>query len=122
MEGFFLLFKTIAFLLAIIFLIRISLTYLNKHTQNQSKSIEIVERLSVGKESSLSIVLVCKKYYLMSMTPTSNELIKELDEEEVRDLVTQKHLEQKIREKKQQQVLNHVPDFFKILSKSKKEG
>ncbi len=118
MEGFFLLFKTIAFLLAIIFLIRISLTYLNKHTQNQSKSIEIVERLSVGKESSLSIVLVCKKYYLMSM----NELIKELDEEEVRDLVTQKHLEQKIREKKQQQVLNHVPDFSKILSKSKKEG
>jgi len=36
--------------------------------------------------------------------------------------VTQKHLEQKIREKKQQQVLNHVPDFSKILSKSKKEG
>ena len=77
MASIFLLFKTIVFLLVIIVLIKISLTSMKKYSHNQSKSIEIVERLTVGKESSLSIVLVCGKYYLMSMTPSTNELIRE---------------------------------------------
>ncbi|MFW8051984.1 flagellar biosynthetic protein FliO [Vagococcus fluvialis] len=119
MASIFLLFKTIVFLLVIIFLIKISLTSMKKYSHNQSKSIEIVERLTVGKESSLSIVLVCGKYYLMSMTPSTNELIRELDEEDVRLLLEQKETEAALRVKNQEKVLSYVPDFSSVLKKRK---
>ncbi|MGX7023576.1 flagellar biosynthetic protein FliO [Vagococcus hydrophili] len=106
MGSIFLLFKSIVFLFAIIILIKITLNYMNKVTYSQSKNIEIIEKLTVGKESSMAIVIVCQKYYLMSMTPTSNDLIKELGEEEVQQIIVQKMVDQEFREEKQLQILN----------------
>lgn len=121
MESIFLIFKMIVFLFAIIFLIKITLTKMNKYTQTQSQTIEIVERLSVGKESAIAIVSVCNKFYLMSMTTTSNELIKELDEEEVRELKAKKLSEQEFKNLKQKQVLDTIPNVISRMKLIKKE-
>lgn len=122
MTTFFLLIKTITFLIAIIFLIRITLTYLNKYNQKQAKTIEIIDRISVGKESSIAIVLVCKKYYLMSISATNNELIKELDEEDIRELLNKQQQEQELRQMQQEKILNQVSTFGNFFKKSTKEN
>ena len=120
MESIFLLFKTIVFLFAIIFLIKITLTKMNKFTQKESRTIEIVERLSVGKESAIAIVSVCDRYYLMSMTSTSNELIKELAEEEVRELKARQLSVQELKNLRQKQVFETIPKNIWSFKKYKK--
>ncbi len=121
MINFFLLVKTIFFLLAIILLIRITLTYLNKFNKKQAKSIEIIEQLSVGKESSIAIVLICGKHYLMSIGTTKNELMKELDESEVQELLNQKRREVELREAQQTKMLNQMSSVKSYFKKNSKE-
>lgn len=113
MSSIFLLFKSIVFLFAVIVLIRITLNYMNKFNQKQSKNIEVIEKLTVGKESSISIIVVCQKYYLMSMTSEHNEMIKELTDEEVTQIKIQQMVDAEFREKHQAQII----DFCKKIKK-----
>lgn len=120
MASIFLLFKTIIFLLAIIFLIKITLTYMKKYTHIESKSIQVIERLSVNKDSSISIMLICGKYYLMSMTASNNELIRELEEEDVAELLYQKKLEQESNERRQEKIQSFFSNKSKLVKKEKR--
>ncbi|MDT2815868.1 flagellar biosynthetic protein FliO [Vagococcus carniphilus] len=119
MTSFFLLFKSIVFLVVIILLIQITLTYVNKFNQTQSKNIEIIEKLSVSKDSSMAIVLVCGSYYLMSLTPSGNQMIKKLNEIEVREIQIQQMVDTEFQQKRQEQFLMQCQNWFK---KFKKKG
>lgn len=106
MASFFLVFKSIVFLVIVILLIQIVLSYINKFNQAQSKNIEIIEKLTINKDSSMAIVLVCGSYYLMSLTPTSNQLIKKLNEFEVREIQIQQMVDVEFQQKKQEQLVS----------------
>lgn len=77
------LLKMIVVLVMVIAIANVSLKYANKYMVRSSKSIKIIERISVNSNSSLSLVKICDKYYLMSFTPTDNRILKELDQEEL---------------------------------------
>ncbi|MEG0254316.1 MAG: flagellar biosynthetic protein FliO [Vagococcus sp.] len=117
MTSFFLVFKSIVFLVVIILLIQIVLSYLNKFNQSQSKNIEIIEKLSVNKDSSMAIVLVCGSYYLMSLTPTNNQMIKKLNEFEVREIQIQQMVDVEFQQKRQEQMMSLGQKWLKKLTK-----
>lgn len=81
--------QTIVVLVIVIFLANISLKYANKYMQKNNKIIKIVERISVNNNSSLSIVDICGKYYLMSFTGNDNKILKELDKEEIESFLSE---------------------------------
>lgn len=76
--------KIIVILIIVLLLANVSLKNLNKYMKKQNKIIRIIERISVSNNSSISIVDICGKYYIMSFTETENKILKELDDEEVR--------------------------------------
>lgn len=69
-------------LVVIVFLANFLLKKLNGFQQPTSQVIKIIERVQVSKSSSLSIVQVESDYMLMSISETSNEVIKTFSEEE----------------------------------------
>lgn len=79
--------RSIFALIIIIWLANVLLKQLNKYTQSQSKSIQIIERFSISKNSSLAIVKIVETYYLMSFNENSNEILKEFSEEEVDEVL-----------------------------------
>lgn len=82
--------QTIVVLFIVIVLANISLKYVNRHMNKQNKIIKIVERVNVNNNSSLSVVHIAGKYYLMSFTSNDNKILKELDKEEIESLLNQK--------------------------------
>lgn len=74
--------KSILALVVIIFLANKLLAYLNSTMKKQSKSLQIIERMPVNKNSSLCIVEMLGSYYLMSFTEGRNEILKEFSREE----------------------------------------
>lgn len=86
-DSFFSLIQTLLVLAIVIFLANWILKYLNKYLMGQTKLIRIVERTQVNKNSYLSVVNICGQYYLMSFNENSSEILKELNEEEVQDLL-----------------------------------
>lgn len=75
--------QTIVVLFIVIALANLSLKYVNKYMKKQNRIIKIIERLSVNNNSTLCIVEICGKYYLMSFTGTDNKILRELDNDEV---------------------------------------
>lgn len=73
------LWKSVISLVVIIWAANFLLRKLSKVTNQGSKNMQIVERLPLSPKSSLCIVKVLDKYYLMSCTEQHNELIQELD-------------------------------------------
>ncbi|PRY77513.1 flagellar biosynthetic protein FliO [Alkalibacterium olivapovliticus] len=69
-------------LVVIVFLANFLLKKLNSIQQPTSQVIKIIERVQVSKSSSLSIVQIESDYLLMSLSETSNEVIKTFTEEE----------------------------------------
>ena len=76
------LLQMIASLVVIVFLANFLLKKLNKFQQPSSQVIKIIERVQVSKTSSLCIVQVESDYMLMSISDTSNEVIKTFTKEE----------------------------------------
>lgn len=79
--------RSIFALIIIIWLANVLLRQLNKYTQGQSKSIQIIERFSISKNSSLAIVKIVERYYLMSFNDSSNEILKEFAANEVDEML-----------------------------------
>lgn len=50
--------------------------------QGESQAITIIERTPISKSSALCIVEIAGTYYLMSVSDTGNEVMKELSKEE----------------------------------------
>ena len=86
-DSFFSLIQTLIVLVLVIFLANRVLKYLNKYMTGKNKLIKVIERTAVNKNSYISVVDICGKYYLMSFSENSNEILKELDEEEIKDLL-----------------------------------
>lgn len=119
MTSFFLLIKTIVFLLAIILLIRITLIYVDKYSKNKSQNIKIIEKVSLGKDTSIAIIFLCGNYFLMSISQTENKIIKELNDAEVKELEMKILLEQEKTQKKNQE----FTAFFKnVVKRDVKKG
>lgn len=78
--------RSIFALILIIWLANVLLGKLNKYTQDQSKSIQIIEQFSISKNSSLAIVKIVKHYYLMSFNENSSEILKEFAIDEVDEI------------------------------------
>ena len=73
----------IIFLIVIIYAINWTLKYLNRYTNQSSEAIEVIQRLSVSKSSSLAIVKILDQHYIMSLSESQNQIIKVLTTEEV---------------------------------------
>lgn len=86
MESFLYVVRSIVALVVVIWLANVVLKYLNKYSNNTTKSIQIVERISVSKTSSLAIVKIVGNYYLMSFSENSSETIKQFCEAEVKEI------------------------------------
>lgn len=87
MPDFFYLIQTIIVLIIVIALANVSLKFANKYMLKQNKIIKVVERVSVNNNSALSVVNICDKYYLMSLTGSENKILKELDKEEIESVI-----------------------------------
>ena len=81
------IFSLIQILIIVIIFANYVLKYLNKYMVGRNKIVKIVERVAVNKNSYISIVKICRKYYLMSFNENRNEILKELDVKEINDLV-----------------------------------
>lgn len=78
--------RSIFALILIIWLANVLLVKLNKYTQGQSKSIQVIERFSISKNSSLAIVKIVNHYYLMSFNNNSSEILKKFAVDEVDEI------------------------------------
>lgn len=86
MESIFYIVKSIIALVAVIWLANVALKYINKISNNQNRSIQIVERISVSKASSLAIVKILDDYYLMSFSEQNNETLQKFTKEEAAEI------------------------------------
>lgn len=82
MEPFIHILRSIAGLIVVIWLANVSLKFLNKYTNQDTKSMQVVERLSVHKASSLAIVKIVDDYYLMSFSEQKTETLRKFSKEE----------------------------------------
>lgn len=78
--------RTMLALIVIIWLANWALVKLNRYTQGQNKSIKIIERFSISKNSSIAIVKVMDEYYLMSLSEGKNEILKEFSKAEAYEI------------------------------------
>ncbi|MFT9371984.1 flagellar biosynthetic protein FliO [Liquorilactobacillus hordei] len=80
-------FKTIIFLIIIIFMINICLKYLGKYTNQSKRNFRIIQKIAVSKTSAIGIVQIIDTYYVMSFSENRNEILKELNDYEVTQLL-----------------------------------
>lgn len=73
-------------LIIIIFLANITLKKLGSFQKSTGQVIQIIERVSVSKTSSLCIVSVGSDYMLMSISETSSEVIQIFTEDEKKSI------------------------------------
>lgn len=88
--GFLDILQTLVVLIVVILLAHMSLRLLNKYMVRQNNIIKIWEKTSVNTNSSIGIVEVSGKYYLMSFTQTENKILKELEKEEMEIILKEK--------------------------------
>lgn len=74
--------RSIIALVVVIWLVNVLLKYLSQYTNKQTTTIEIIERVSVSKSSSLALVKIVNQYYLMSISENTSEILREFTEEE----------------------------------------
>ena len=94
MDSFFSLIQTLIVLVMVIFLANWVLKYLNKYMTGKNKLVKVIERIAVNKNSYISIVEICGKYYLMSFSESGNEILKELNEEEIKNFIIESEEEE----------------------------
>lgn len=95
MESFLYILRSIAALIVVIWLANVALKYLNKYSNHKTRSIQIIERISVSKTSSLAIVKIVNDYYLMSFSENTSETLQKFSHEEAKEIeARQKEQEQ----------------------------
>ena len=83
MESLLYILRTLVALVIVIWLANVAIKYLNNYSKNDMRNIQIVERISVSKASSLAIVKIVNDYYLMSFSEDKNEIIQKFSKDEV---------------------------------------
>lgn len=100
--------QMIAALAVIIFLANFLLKKLGSFQKSTSQIIKIIERVPVSKSSSLCIVQVESDYMLMSISESSNEIVKTFSEEEKEAI--QLRLARNQPDAKQQETIHKMKD------------
>ncbi len=108
MGGFFTVLQTFLVLVFVIVLAHLSLKLLNKYMINQSKIIKIWEKTSVNNNSSIGVVEVTGKYYLMSFTQSENKILKELQKEEIEEILKEKEDSMDIKDNRVYKKVNSI--------------
>lgn len=103
--------KLIIFLPLILLILYFILKYGGTKMQNinKNKAINIIERISISKNSYLLVIKIIDEYYLMQVDSGKSKVLMKLDKEKVDDLKQRSILEQ---ENKKVQAFK-VLDFFK---------
>lgn len=114
MDGILALFKMIAGLAAVLLLIVLTLKYLNRFTSQANENFRVVKKIAVTKSSSLAIVLIVDKYYVMSFSEQENKIIKELSKEEAEKLIRENR-------QNEERQLEMAENFKKIFEKAKRK-
>lgn len=78
--------RSIVALIVVIWLANSILKYLEQYSNRSTKSIQIIERISVSKTSSLAIVKIVEDYYLMSFSEGASETLKQFSAEEAEEI------------------------------------
>lgn len=86
METFLYILRSIGGLIIVIWLANIALKHLNQLNNGEMKTIQVVERLSVHKSSSLAIVKIVNDYYLMSFSEQKTETLQKFTAEEALEI------------------------------------
>lgn len=79
--------QTIIILILVIGIANISLRFVNKNMTKHNRLIKIIEKVALSNNSSIGVAEICGDYYLMSFTGTDNKILKELDREEMEDII-----------------------------------
>lgn len=74
-------------LLIVIFIANVSLKFVNKNMLKNNKIIKVVEKVALNNTSSLAVVEICGSYYLMSFTGQDNKILKELDKNQIEEII-----------------------------------
>jgi flagellar protein FliO/FliZ len=65
--------------------LRLTNQYLTKH--NQGKNIQVLERTPINNKASICVVRIGEEFMVMGISENSFEVIKTLDQDEVKDYV-----------------------------------
>jgi|SRR5699024_7664690 len=95
MESVFYVLKSIGALILVIWLANVALKYMNKYSNNGTKSIQIIERISVSKTSSLAIVKIVDDFYLMSFSEKNSEVLERFSKKEAAKIERQQEKQKK---------------------------
>lgn len=90
LDSLFLIIKNLLILFIVIVLANIVLRFINRYTSKNNNIVKIIERLSTNKDSSICVVMICDKYYLMSFAKEGHSILKELDKAEVELILNEK--------------------------------
>ena len=75
--------KMVVFLIVILYLVVQALKFLNKQMNPENSILQVIQRISVSKSSSIAIVKMFDRYYVMSISENQNQIIKELTLDEI---------------------------------------
>lgn len=92
--------KSMAALIVILIGINFLLKKMGSMAQKGSRHMRIIERMPLGRSSSLCIAEIYGKYYLLSCTEQQNEILREFDSSEVEEVLAQPFTEEKKSEQK----------------------
>lgn len=102
--------KMVVFLIVILYLVVQALKFLNKQMNPENSILQVIQRISVSKSSSIAIVKMFDRYYVMSISENQNKIIKELTLDEIQSL--------KAFQKEQALKQSQLPkEFRKLLNK-----
>lgn len=90
------IFEIVIFLPFIIFLIYLTLKFGGGKLQGMQNGryIKVYERTAISKENNLLVVQMGQKGYVLASANGKIEILKELDEDELREVVSQKSIPQ----------------------------
>lgn len=102
--------KMVVFLIVILYLVVQALKFLNKQMNPENSILQVIQRISVSKSSSIAVVKMFDRYYVMSISENQNQIIKELTLDEIQSL--------KAFQKEQALKQSQLPkEFRKLLNK-----
>ncbi|MCI1633813.1 flagellar biosynthetic protein FliO [Liquorilactobacillus nagelii] len=89
MEMLFTVLKLIIGLVVVVYLINIFLKYLNHYSLQTNKSFRILQKIPVSKSSSIGIVQVVDRVYVMSFSEQQNQILFEIPTDEAKKLLAE---------------------------------
>lgn len=102
--------QTIIVLVIVIALANITLKLLKNQMNKQNRIIKVIERVAINNNSALGVVEICGKYYLMSFTNNENTILKELDKNQIEEIVEEMEMDQSF--PSYEESLGKVKEYF----------